>query len=79
MSDFKRGFVEELKPINNNMLLPDPRKLMYGSRDRSLSQAKTLKRDTQKIKTNPKYKCVDECSDEGEGVDHSKQHNDDPG
>jgi len=36
-----------------------------------------LKRDTQKIKTNPKYKCLDEGSeDENE---NSKNHlNDDP-
>ena len=39
MSDFKRGFADELKPVNSN-LLADPRKLMYGSRDRTLSHAK---------------------------------------
>lgn len=35
MSDFKRGFEEEFKDVN---LLPDPRRLMYGNRERSVSQ-----------------------------------------
>ncbi len=35
MSDFKRGFEEEYKDVN---FLPDPRKIMYQARDRSISQ-----------------------------------------
>lgn len=36
------------------------------------SQPLVKKRDTHKIKTNPKYRCVDEGSDDG-GDDDAKQ------
>lgn len=88
MNDFKRyPAAEDMKED----LVPDPRTLLYGSRSKSSNQdaaspfirhshfkrMNILKRDTSKIKTNPRYKCLDEGSEDDQET--SKNNiNDDP-
>ena len=80
MNDLKKRFEEEDKELdntNNNNNVPTTNKKV-GSRiglprpsifrksgDRAIKKSAISKRDTGKIKTNPKYKCVDEGSEDG--------------